>query len=299
MAVSLPSFPFPPFFRPSFPSILLSLVTLLWSPGVSQQGVWPWKVLWFRGACCCCYRLRYLNTWLPVGDTIWEGLGGVCCLAGGTEHVTGGRLWELRALCCFQFTFSASHLRLKGSFRFQLPCLPLEGGPKEFSVDGEQTNRKGKGKTRARPHLPIYASNLWRIDLLVQIAWIIMFWHSNRKVTNIEVYVCVCVCVRARACRGMVCTWVCVCMCVVNGHVCACAGVCSACLCVCICVVHMCVCTCEWFSQLLVATCMRQCNDIPILPFSNNPQPVAGLLIFSYTAVPKPSVAGLWVWHTG
>lgn len=47
--------------------------------------------------------------------------------------------------------------------------------------------------------------------------------------------------------------------------------------------------------SFLVAACMRHCNDISIFSFSNDSQPVARLLTFSHTGMPKLFVLGLWV----
>lgn len=140
----LPSFPLPPF-HPSFLGNL-AMFSRCFPAGVcvALEGVvWmsmPLEALVFE----------------HLAPSWWHYLGGFrrCLLPCWRKYVTGGRLWELKALGCFQFTLSALCVRLKvraPSFQLQLPCLPLEGEPKEFSDGGEEPNRKGRLRPGQEP----------------------------------------------------------------------------------------------------------------------------------------------------
>lgn len=74
-------------------------------------------------------RLRYLNTWSPVGGADWEDLGGVSLLE---EYVIGAGLWVFIVLNYVHLSLSALYLNLKVralSFFLQPPYLLLVAAP--------------------------------------------------------------------------------------------------------------------------------------------------------------------------
>ena len=76
------------------------------------------------GLACCGGRLVYLNSWSPLGGTLWEGLDGFV----GGDVSLGGRLWGFKKPTpfpmCSLFPDCVSGCKLHACLR---PCPHCDG----------------------------------------------------------------------------------------------------------------------------------------------------------------------------
>ena len=116
-------------------------------------------------------RLQYLNTWSPVGVMVWRGLGDASFME---ELYQWGELWEFITTFYFQLLF----------FSF-------------FFSWGWKFSLWASAQSHALPPwwAFIYLELLTQINklFLKWIALVKVFWHSNRKVSNISInYISMC-----------------------------------------------------------------------------------------------------------
>lgn len=88
---------------------------------VSTMSIEEGVVVWMRNA---PHKFRYLNTWSPVGDTVWGGYVTFQMLGHAGESTSLGAGWTLgiKALSHFQAAFSSSCVKRCDQTAFPTCC---------------------------------------------------------------------------------------------------------------------------------------------------------------------------------